>query len=131
MTKTLDGALENTDGMYEYEYDMGPSSAPPNLREVMHEAAVEAITTWFFENFEDPVECTPYCSADGGYQYIWGGPYTADKVLDDAFDGEVDQHVICEAVEQIEKEGFEWVPSQSRMRTTVPMKLIESANESE
>jgi hypothetical protein len=121
MTKTLDAFLEDTGGMY--EHDMGPPSAPPNLREVRHAAAVWAMTAWFFENFEDPAECTPYCSAEGGYLYIHGGPYTADEVLNDIFDGEVDQRVICKAVEQIEKEGFEWAPSQSRMRPTVPMKL--------
>jgi len=30
---------------------------------------------WFLANFENPAECTPYESAEGGYQWIWGGPY--------------------------------------------------------
>ena len=37
----------------------------------------ELMIEWFNQNFEDPAERTPYESAEGGYQWIWGGPYDA------------------------------------------------------
>ncbi|MET3972872.1 hypothetical protein ABIB94_007871 [Bradyrhizobium sp. JR7.2] len=35
----------------------------------------EVMIQWFSANYEDPAVSTPYESAEGGYQYIWGGPY--------------------------------------------------------
>ena len=32
-------------------------------------------------NFEDPANETPYESSEGGYIYIWGGPYDALEQL--------------------------------------------------
>jgi hypothetical protein len=40
---------------------------------------------WFLARYEDPVDVCPYESAEGGYQYIWGGPHTAWDVLYDAW----------------------------------------------
>ena len=40
---------------------------------------LDVIETWFRENYTDPVNCCPY--SDGGYDYIWGGPYDALEVL--------------------------------------------------
>jgi hypothetical protein len=61
--------------------DMGPPSEPPNLGRIAHEAIVDAMVEWFFNNFEDPVHHTPY---DGGYVWIWGGPYDARDELETA-----------------------------------------------
>jgi hypothetical protein len=134
MTVNLDGFTsdmltedtEDTGVMYEHE--MGPPSDPPNLREVARDAMVEAMVEWFFENFEDPAEHTPYDCAEGGYQYIWGGPCTADEVIHDTFDGKTSQRAVREAVERIDRDGFLWVPSQSRMQPTEPMQPIEPIN---
>ena len=43
----------------------------------------EAMRKWFFEHFEDPAHRTPYESREGGYQWIWGGPYDARERLKD------------------------------------------------
>ena len=45
------------------------------------ETQVKVMEPWFYQNFEDPAEKTPYVSAEGGYQWIWGGPYDASEVL--------------------------------------------------
>jgi hypothetical protein len=105
-------------------YEMGPPSPRPDIGKMDHEAAVEAMVKWFWENFEDPVENTPWDSEEGGYQYIWGGPCDAREELEDAFMeeparvfmNEAIERAIAEAVNEVEQEGYEWVPSQSRMR---------------
>jgi hypothetical protein len=76
---------------------------------------LELMTGWFEENFEDPAERTPYESREGGYQWIWGGPYEARDELDGKFGDLVPETLIEEAVEIIEKNGItEWAPTPSR-----------------
>jgi hypothetical protein len=77
--------------------------------------AVDAVVDWFFTNFEDPAESTPYETAEGGYQFIWGGPCDAREEIDAAFVS-IDEKVVDAAVERIEADGWEWAPSQSRIR---------------
>ena len=68
---------------------------------------------WFFSEYEDPAENTPYESAEGGYQYIWGGPYEARDELYAKFGGIVSENLIEEVAEEIEKDGiFDWAPVQ-------------------
>ena len=78
-----------------------------------HAAAVEAMVEWFFTNFEDPAERTPW--DEGEYVFIWGGPYYARDELEDAFGGVATERAIAAAVDRIEEEGDLWVPSGSRM----------------
>ena len=51
------------------------------LRRANRETKLDAMRTWFYANYEDPAECTPYESAEGGYIYIWGGPYEPEEKL--------------------------------------------------
>jgi hypothetical protein len=99
---------------------MRPASPAPDIVEIMIEAAVDAMVEWFFDNFEDPVNSTPW---EDGYVYIWGGPYDASEELEDTFGDELEKQfgeklrarVIAEAVNRIEADGFEWVPTESRL----------------
>jgi hypothetical protein len=91
-----------------------PLSIPPDVRHTSVEDAIEAIKTWFFENFEDPVHSTPYVSAEGGYMYIWGGPYETRDIIENIFADTASEELIKAAVEEIEQEGDEWVPSSNR-----------------
>jgi hypothetical protein len=71
----------------------------------------EYMLYWFHRNFEDPVEETPYESAEGGYLYIWGGPYDAREELGDEFTGIVPDQIIEEVAEEIEEDGtVDWAP---------------------
>lgn len=82
----------------------------PNLTHCDDDEKVQRMVKWFFENYEDPAERTPYESAEGGYQYIWGGPDDAREVLSEVFDL-VSEEVIGQAVNEIEEDGQdEWVP---------------------
>jgi hypothetical protein len=48
-------------------------------------ALVNRMVEWFLANYEDPVNSTPWESAEGGYQYLCGGPYHAREELTDQF----------------------------------------------
>jgi hypothetical protein len=46
---------------------------------------------WFRSRFEDPAQRTPYDSGEGGYIWIWGGPYDAREELNQEF-----QHLVSQ-----------------------------------
>lgn len=68
---------------------------------------------WFFSHFENPVENTPFESKEGGYIYIWGGPYNAHEELISEFEGIVSDDVINELVAELEQECVEWTGKTS------------------
>lgn len=73
----------------------------------------EAMLEWFSDNYEDPAENTPHESAEGGYQYIWGGPYEARDELYAQFGDIVREDLIEEVVKEIERHGtYNWAPVQ-------------------
>jgi hypothetical protein len=78
------------------------------------EAQLQMMRDWFFERFEDPAERTPYESAEGGYIWIWGGPYDAREELDGEFGGSVPDDVIEELAEELTSQCWEWAPTPSR-----------------
>ncbi len=68
--------------------------------------------TWFFQNYEDPAERTPYEGREGGYIYIWGGPYDAHEELGAEFGGIVPEAVIEELVGDLESYCTEWTSAE-------------------
>lgn len=87
------------------------------------EAKKEELKAWFFQHYEDPVHNTPYESAEGGYIYIWGGPYEALDVLYDEFGGTVDEDIIQEVAKELDQECFEWarIPTLDDFEPSVPL----------
>jgi hypothetical protein len=99
-------------------------------------------TAWFFRNFQDPVHHTPFCTEEGGYLYLHGGPYSAEDEIIGAFGAAIGGDLLHAAVEQIELEGCtEWAglpeeeaplgPPPSRHRFTSarkPMRRARSAS---
>lgn len=72
---------------------------------------LELMIGWYHLNFEDPAQSTPYESAEGGYQWIWGGPYEARDELYSKFGDIVSESFIEEAVKEIESDGIvDWAP---------------------
>jgi hypothetical protein len=69
---------------------------------------LDVMRTWFFANYEDPAESTPYESAEGGYQYIWGGPYEPEEELQDEFGGLVPDKVIEELANELRDISWQW-----------------------
>ena len=68
---------------------------------------------WFRERYEDPAERTPYDSEEGGYIWIWGGPYEAHEVLGDEFGAIVNQDLLDSLVQALDSDCTEWAPTES------------------
>ena len=83
------------------------------LRDSPRETQLNAMRSWFYKNFEHPAERTPYETREGGYQWIWGGPYEASEELQSEFSGFVPDDVIDELVEELNAESWEWGPAES------------------
>jgi hypothetical protein len=77
------------------------------------EAQLQMMRDWFFERFEDPAERTPYESREGGYIWIWGGPYDAREELESEFCGSVPEDVIEELADELSDQCGEWAPTPS------------------
>lgn len=95
---------------------VAPPTKPPRFSDELEpENRVDAMIEWFHENFEDPAEGLPYESREGGYQWLWGGPYEAEEELQRAFP-EVSEDEIASAVEQLEANGvYQWSPNTRRV----------------
>lgn len=72
------------------------------------EAQKEVMREWFHQHYTDPVENTPYETAEGGYQYIWGGPYDPHEELSSQFGGKFPDEVIEELADELADITSEW-----------------------
>lgn len=82
-----------------------------DLQHLERETLIEVMKSWFYQNFEDPAEKTPHDSSEGGYLYIWGGPYDASEVLSSEFGEHVPEEIIEEVVAEVESGGLvDWAP---------------------
>ena len=73
---------------------------------------LEIMRAWFYENYEDPVHRSPYETAEGGYQYIWGGPYYAQEELG-VFYEHVPEAVIESLAEDLNEECSQWTSAEN------------------
>jgi hypothetical protein len=82
-----------------------------DFRRLRKAEKIELMVKWFYQNYEDPVQSTPHDSAEGGYQYIWGGPYDASDEIGSKFGGLVPDEWIEQAVNEVEEDGiYDWAP---------------------
>ncbi|QEY16482.1 hypothetical protein D0C16_11120 [Cellvibrio sp. KY-GH-1] len=72
------------------------------------EEKIAEMKAWFFSNYEDPAQSCPYETREGGYQYIWGGPYDAREEIEGEFSGVVSDEIINEVVDDLETICWEW-----------------------
>lgn len=77
------------------------------------EFQVEVMRDWFTSKYEDPAQHTPYESKEGGYIYIWGGPYDAREEIEEEFAGIVSEDAIDELVSELEALSHEWTGKPS------------------
>lgn len=75
------------------------------------ESAIGNMREWFFEQFEDPANDTPWDGEDKRYIFVFGGPYEANDILPSQFGSDYPEEWVLEAVELIEQDGIEWAPS--------------------
>ncbi len=62
---------------------------------------------WFHERYDPPDEL-PYDSSEGGFQWIWGGPYDPDDALQNEFGGLIPDDVIEELASQLTDISYQW-----------------------
>ncbi|WP_146757676.1 hypothetical protein [Cereibacter johrii] len=76
------------------------------------EAAIDEMIEWFHQNYEDPANRVPYESAEGGYQWIFGGPETPEEALGDNFGSVHRQDLIEQAATKITDDSgiYDWSP---------------------
>lgn len=79
-----------------------------NLSKADRETQKRIMRKWFLEHFDNPAENTPYESEEGGYIYIWGGPYCAREELSSEFVDIVPEDVIDELVSELNGISLEW-----------------------
>lgn len=92
-------------------YLEGEELTASQFRRLAKARKIESMVEWFFDNFEDPAEKTPHASSDGGYQYIWGGPYDASDELYSHFSDVATEDLIKAAVDEVQNDGlFDWAP---------------------
>lgn len=84
-----------------------------NIEALSEDNQIELMEEWFREHFENPAERTPYESAEGGYIYIWGGPFDAHEELCNKFGRSVPDKVIEELADELSSESPEWAPVAS------------------
>lgn len=93
-------------------YIGGINYSVDDFKELTQEEKIEKMREWFFENYEDPVERTPYESKEGGYIFIWGGPYHAHEELC-VFEGFVDDDIIDNLASELSRDCPEWTARES------------------
>lgn len=88
------------------------------------ETQKEVMRQWFFSNYEDPAERTPYESAEGGYQWIWGGPYDAQEELEQAFTEIVPTDLIEELANELNRQSPEWAPVPEEKFASMMLEMV-------
>lgn len=83
------------------------------------DARIEAMAGWFRENFADPADSLPYDSREGGYQWLWGGPFDAKDEIGIAFP-DVESDEVAAAAESVEEDAgvTEWTVANWRLART-------------
>ena len=72
------------------------------------EKQIEEIKAWFYSKYEDPVENCPHETREGGYQFIWGGPYDTREEIEGEFGDKISESIINQVVSELEEQCTEW-----------------------
>jgi hypothetical protein len=83
---------------------------PETLRYATAYEQRDGMEEWFRSRFEDPAQRTPYESAEGGYIWVWGGPFDAEEELRNEFEGIVPDAIIEDLAASLGGECPEWAP---------------------
>lgn len=94
--------------------DLDSADFDPNddwIKNATEEEQIEAMRRWFYARYEDPANSMPYDGREGGFQFIWGGPYDPDDEIQERFGGVVPFEVMRSLIEDLWQEaGDEWAP---------------------
>jgi hypothetical protein len=85
-----------------------PPDTWAHLRSMERDDQIAAMRQWFRDNYEDPANQTPYESAEGGYIWVYGGPYDAQEELSSEFGDDVPEDVIEELAQELSDIMPDW-----------------------
>jgi len=92
---------------FKFEYEHRPDD--DYFIEEYKETSIDKMTNWFHANYQDPVNRLPYNSREGGYQYLYGGPYDANEEISDNYSHQFPEVFIEEAVDRVQAGGiYDW-----------------------
>jgi hypothetical protein len=97
------------------------------LKRLSRGKQIAIMRDWFDSKYDTPDEL-PYDSGEGGYQWIWGGPFDAEEALQDEFGGTVPDEVIAETALNLNDISSEWSgkPTDQDFDNTYLTELIAS-----
>lgn len=99
--------MENTEPQF-WDPERAITISLEELKNVDSELQKDVMRHWFISNYENPAHHTPYESKEGGYIYIWGGPYDAREELEEVFLDHVSNDAFENLVSELEYECVEW-----------------------
>lgn len=112
MSRTKEYLFEQM--MDQHRRRLGEDKYDPSDSDIKAETTenqTKMILQWFFDRYCDPAQETPYVSEEGGYLFIWGGPYDPNEEIPERFDGVASEEAIEAAIEKLVREvGTEWAP---------------------
>ena len=90
-----------------YAPDEERSFTPSEFKRLAMPRQIEIMRHWFHAEFSDP-NILPYDSGEGGYQWIWGGPYNARQELAAEFGEIAKEAAIAELESELSDQSTEW-----------------------
>jgi hypothetical protein len=86
----------------------GSSIDESGLQDANEKIQSDAMRSWFYANYQDPAQSNPYDSEEGGYVYLYGGPYNAHEELISRFEGIVPDEAVERIANELSNEAWEW-----------------------
>jgi hypothetical protein len=77
------------------------------VKKLPQDDQIDLMRHWFYDRYASPDDL-PYDSGEGGYQWIWGGPYDANDALENEFSGIASDDAIEALVSDLEDISHEW-----------------------
>jgi hypothetical protein len=103
--------MKRSQTRYYTEDDFETGITRSQLKRLSRQRQFEYMRHWFAERYEDPAQETPYNSEEGGYLFIWGGPYDASQELQEEFGDIIPYKRIEAVVADVEADGIrDWAP---------------------
>ncbi len=94
------------DNSWTFEHDVSENE----FRRMSEDSQIDLMRQWFHERYEDPNECCPYETREGGYQWIWGSPSEPWDVLESEFGGVASSTAIQKLSDELFEIACEWSP---------------------
>jgi hypothetical protein len=85
----------------------GETYTPTKIKSLSIEQQIEIMSHWFEAHYDDP-NVLPYDSSEGGFQWIWGGPYDAGQQLRQEFDAFASDDAIAKLSSDLSDASSEW-----------------------